>query len=805
MKKQIVYILFIILSILPCGYILAQTQTLYDFEQDDIAWLTLLPDGKEEKCTTSSISYSGIKSLSVRFNNQVITRILVRPNADWSKYSRISFMVYASQSIKTPIEAVAYFKDVDYWWYQKLLKQHTRSDGWTEFIVNLVPPQSIFAAVENNKYRWQSLGHNRPWNPYCLLRIREFGIILFSKQPVSGEVLIDDIAGHISPNESAATTITNFRVELRIVPCFSKFEARFNLSRAYSNPYDSGIVDITAIIKSPLGKEHKVNGFFMQDYRRCKINGFQKLVPESEPYWAIRYAPAEAGKYSYTIEIKDAFGVFTTSPFSFESVKSGSKGFVQVSETDGRWFEFSNGEFFYPIGHSVHAPVDEHYHRMQKLPLPAPDYRTFYYDGIFKKMADNSENITELWMCPWFLELEWTEKWGGYAGLGRYNMERAWETDYLVNLAEKYGIYLQIALMNHGEVSEIVDVDWTTSPYNINNGGFLKSTVNFFTDEKAIMHHKNKLRYIIARWGYSTGIFGWELISESDLVGTNIDFSRTPQVVSWMKTMSEYIKSIDYAGHPITNHYFGDYSRGVAAVFNLPSIGYVACDAYCNGSDFIELVYDTGQYDAKYGKPILITEYGIEWCGGPDNLMKAQLHAGMWAGWMAGISGTPMFWWHIFIDDYDQYFNFKAFAKFTQGEDRRAEKMDTAFVPVKATHATPESFHCLARKGSNKAYLWIYNERSCPKTSYYENIKYFESKTKIIEEEWCFLPVEGLIISLTGMDPIEYRIEVWDTYEGKMLDEKTLPAEPSGILTIPLPPIARDAAVKIKPIQSSRQ
>ncbi len=782
----------------------SQSDVLYDFEEEGTAWVRMVEHAVETRCETTDQGRMGKRALAVSFDKQKQARILVRPKANWSEYTSITFDVFGPKTLSSPVEAVVYVKDRDYWWYQRLLEQQAAPGRWAEFKVDFASSKGVFPHVGHAKYFWQSVGHEKPWDPYNLMMVREFGIILFCDEPVAGDVLVDTVTGHRPLETPPETRIIDFRIDRPIVPQYGKFEARFQLNRTYANPFDPDVIDISATFTSPTGGKDNVFGFFTQDYRRLSVDGFQKLLPEGDPYWAIRYAPMETGQYTYTLTVKDAYGSFVTGPREFRSAASGSKGFIKTSTVDGRWFEYSNGEFFYPVGHSVHSPIDEHYHRMQKMPLPAPDYRTFYYDGIFPKMAANSENITELWMAPWVFELEWTDRWGGYAGLGRYNMERAWEMDYMVRLAEKYGINLQIALTNHGQLSETTDIDWEDSPYNVRNGGFLKSTVEFFSDEKAMKYHRQKLRYIIARWAYTTHIFGWVLISESDLVGTAHDFSRTPQVVNWMKVMSQYIHSIDYVDHPVTNHYFGDYSRGIPAVFSLPSIDYVACDAYCNGQDFIELVRDTGKYDSRYGKPVLITEYGLDWCGGSDNLMKAQLHAGMWSAWMTEIAGTPMFWWHIFIDDHDQYFNFKAFAKFIEGEDRRGEEMQTEFIPVRLSRPTSESFRCLARKGKDKAYLWVYNPRSCPQTSYWENFKYFRSETKIVDREWEFSPTPGLVVELKDMDPIEYDVEIWDTYTGEIVEKTRIVADESGLLTLPLTPVERDAAVKVKAIQSSR-
>jgi hypothetical protein len=62
----------------------------------------------------------------------------------------------------------------------------------------------------------------------------------------------------------------------------------------------------------------------------------------------------------------------------------------------------------------------------------------------------------------------------------------------------------------------VSDAEWKISPYNKANGGPAATPTEFFTSKKAQLRYKDKLRYIIARWGYSTHIAAWELFNEID-------------------------------------------------------------------------------------------------------------------------------------------------------------------------------------------------------------------------------------------------------------------------------------------------
>src|SRR5262249_28232131 len=141
---------------------------------------------------------------------------------------------------------------------------------------------------------------------------------------------------------------------------------------------------------------------------------------------------------------------------------------------------------------------------------------------FFPKMHNNGENMAEVWMASWWVGIEWTTKWRNYYGAGRYSLQNAWKLDRLLDMARENGLNIHLVLDNHGKFSEWFDWEWYLNPYNsfCDAGGPVGTAAEFFTDERARQMHKNKLRYIAARWGADPAVMGWELVSEFDLVGT---------------------------------------------------------------------------------------------------------------------------------------------------------------------------------------------------------------------------------------------------------------------------------------------
>ena len=110
---------------------------------------------------------------------------------------------------------------------------------------------------------------------------------------------------------------------------------------------------------------------------------------------------------------------------------------------------------------------------------------TYDYDDWFAAMQAAGENYARLWMCPWAFGVETDAN-----SLNRYRLDRAWQLDYVLQLAEQRGIYLELCLDYHGMFA--VEPDywggnnyWPKNPYCITNGGPCATPNAFFTNTTA--------------------------------------------------------------------------------------------------------------------------------------------------------------------------------------------------------------------------------------------------------------------------------------------------------------------------------
>lgn len=517
-----------------------------------------------------------------------------------------------------------------------------------------------------------------------------------------------------------------------------------------------------------------------------------------------------------------------------EPPAAGQHGFVRVSPQDGRYFEFEDGTFFYPIGHNLRSPTDPRGAMILSLP-ETRDRGLNTYREFFQKMRANGENFCEIWMSSWFLDIEWTRRWPGYYGLTRYNQIHAARLDALLELAAQYGIKLHFVLENHGKFSDWCDPEWSYSPYREELGGGDLSPMEFFSDPQARDIYRKKLRYIVARWAHHPAIAGIEMVSEFDLTGTagnpnnphgdRHSCQRGAQL-DWLKAMIEEWRRIDPYQHPVTNHYatgiqFIDWNTA-RDVFD-----YVVGDVYTDHKPQVSflnhaIVFALRHRDGMDGKlkPFLITEYGGDWSGASPSQLAGDLRAGIWSGWMTGSAGTPLLWWFDLIEQENLYRMYRPFALFIAGEDPRG-------LDLKARIYTAE-----ANLGYNKN-LYAPNSNAptgpnADKLDYIVRLDWSEQNggnaTRgygwiLDREQLSDLPFrdnqiggrrsyKDIRLVLANLQPGDYAVECWDTEKGAVIEtlKVTVAAQPgNGLnaneLLIPFPAFTLDLAFKLKPWQ----
>src|SRR5699024_6174795 len=121
------------------------------------------------------------------------------------------------------------------------------------------------------------------------------------------------------------------------------------------------------------------------------------------------------------------------------------------------------------------------------------------YGYMLPKLKASGGNFFRTWICSWNLPIDWKSTFNNR----RYQPSEAYfnpsalrRMDWMVHLADSLGLYIMLTL--------------GPGAWSVKDGGTVESMARFFVDPRAKSKYKNRLRYIIARWGYSTAVAAWE-------------------------------------------------------------------------------------------------------------------------------------------------------------------------------------------------------------------------------------------------------------------------------------------------------
>lgn len=449
----------------------------------------------------------------------------------------------------------------------------------------------------------------------------------------------------------ALPNITSVSPNSSNVGKYGKLELTISLSGTnYTNPYDftvsSGGAILRATFTSPTGATKTVDGFYLQEYTVANItNG--SLSTTNTTSWRIRFTPNETGQWSYALTFQDVGGTSTASTGSFNCLNSTNKGFVR-RQTGKNYLKFDDNTQFMPIGQNVCW-----YGGTNRL----GDYKKW-----LDNMSANKSNFFRLWFCYWGIELEWTNYFGTvYGGLKNYRQDRAFELDWLMDYAAQNGMYVDMCLQNHGQLAwSGGNAQWGGNPYNNALGGMCASPMEFWTNATAKATYKNKLRYILARWGYSPNVACWELFNEMNLTQDYSTLTNKNNASNWAIEMGQYLKTSDPNTHLVSNSYHNSVEG--ASVWTDPNFDWVQTHIYNTSANIDDdVVKLTEEMIGNYNKPYQVGEFGI-YVDDPSNItatndpQAVHFHNTMWASLFSGAVGSAStWWWDNFTDPLSTY------------------------------------------------------------------------------------------------------------------------------------------------------
>ncbi len=450
------------------------------------------------------------------------------------------------------------------------------------------------------------------------------------------------------------------------VPLYGKCELDVALEGAWENPYDPDQVALDARVTTASGKTYTMPGFFMVRHRRETDGADDFMLTEGLGQWKVRLAATEPGPMRVMLTARDRSGAKSYAlPSPINVLANGkARGFVRVSRADAHYLAFDNGEGFVPIGHNV--PIYRASHGMS-------------VKDILEKMAAHGENWNRWWMSKSGLGIEWEAK------LGWYRQAQAAKLDWLLEDADRLGMYYMLCMDTH---QDFRGDGWKANPFNAARGGPCKTAGEWFTDEKAKTFYRKRLRYTVARWGYSPHVLCWEFGNEFEGWAD----AKQATIIDWHREMAPVLAKLDPYGHLISTSWWS--KTGPEECWRIPEISIVQTHSYANNDLNTALesrAYCLTQWNG-FQKPHLFAEFGIRSHNfEPDfDPTGRAIHNTVWAAVTSGCCGAPMPWWHEnYIEPKNLYFHFQAIRNFVTGLPFGTEQWRQVAVTAPTVVLTP--------------------------------------------------------------------------------------------------------------------
>ncbi|MDX1651219.1 MAG: hypothetical protein R3277_01930 [Brumimicrobium sp.] len=356
---------------------------------------------------------------------------------------------------------------------------------------------------------------------------------------------------HCAPAQSSSADLLPEVLALNIIePAenkiekLGKFETGFNLPKTLKNqiddylfgrphkrgginPFVSWDLDVQArFVHLQSGKIHDVTGFFYRAMKRDLKSGQWEEAENNYPV-RIRFAPPLEGKWKMDVKvIVKGKETYHSESLYFEVLSSENKGYVRMHK-DKQFFE-RDGEIIYPTGTNLPFPIVDNNMFYSKNPKDVLNLNAWVqFREMVSRYALEGGKYFRFFLNSSSTDFEFEE-------LGYYydRQHFAWEVDRMLEICEENDLLVDFNMMHHAVFMKLGDYyqfnydfsDYWPGDYwpyrdlqPVSGYSILlnsKQPSDMFLKEESLRYLKEKVRYIMARWGYSTAISYFEVMSE---------------------------------------------------------------------------------------------------------------------------------------------------------------------------------------------------------------------------------------------------------------------------------------------------
>ncbi|MDD2983800.1 MAG: T9SS type A sorting domain-containing protein [Crocinitomicaceae bacterium] len=345
------------------------------------------------------------------------------------------------------------------------------------------------------------------------------------------------------------------------------------------NPFLEWEIDVEATFYHPAtGSIKKIDAFYTRDYHQnLQTDDWDELNTEFP--FRVRFAPPLNGEWETTISIRiknEKIATYSSSVLCFQVIESNDPGYVTVFENNRNLKQ--GDKMIYPVG--TNFPADfpcvawfgACYAEIPGDSVRRVDHKTrldtiYYGHNLHTDSTTEKASNVHAWntylntlseyfqsggkyirtlQMAWSTLIEFEEKGNYYKRL-----HYAWEQDKILDSLEKYDVLMIFNMLEQAPHTKYAhnsttEWDWDYDTYDV-NGQFVtdpwvydkkrycyndkpqgqKKADESFTNESDLMYHKQRTRYYVARYGYSTKIMEFELLSEPFHVSKQSDVTDT--------------------------------------------------------------------------------------------------------------------------------------------------------------------------------------------------------------------------------------------------------------------------------------
>ena len=383
--------------------------------------------------------------------------------------------------------------------------------------------------------------------------------------------------------------------------------------------------------------------------------------------------------------------------------------FIQVSNNNPNYFQFSDGSPYIPIGINMINPSRE--------TRSDPEAAIEEVEQWMKALSENGGNYVRIWLSQSFWDIE-------DSIAGQYSEEKAARIDRFVEMARKYGLRIKMTFEHfRGLTLDENPKSWSTKfIYHTSKGGPLDSIRQYLTTDEGHKLFLDKLDFYQKRYGSDTLFFGWELWNEMNAM-------RGPEDEAffvWNEKMLSETKN--RFPENLVMQSFGSFDRErvrdtYRRMILLPDNEVAQIHRYLDlGADMeicqspMDLICSSAIEELRTynsGKPMILAETGAvePKHTGPSKFYPLDttgilLHDLLFAPFFAGSAGTGMSWhWESYVHKNDLWYHFGRFSNAIEGINPLEENFQ-------ASKAETNEFRIYHLVGEENTLLWIRDKQS---------------------------------------------------------------------------------------------